>query len=188
MKLVSSLLLLLGATSVPSVVFAASHHQQHGGIQQVAVLPSSTDRVRNRKNIAFVDDDHKKQSPASSSSTLRGGAALVGNQDAIVGAVILTMIERGVNKAFKAYDIDFPSMLGGCGVLLTSLLLADVVQPGLGEKIFQTLNPGAALLAKWLPVFFVPGLAMLPLAPSVGSGFEVRRSILSFYLCLGVYG
>jgi hypothetical protein len=37
------------------------------------------------------------------------------------------------------------------------------------------LTPGAGWLAKFLPVFFVPGLAMLPVAPSVGSFVEVSR-------------
>ena len=72
-----------------------------------------------------------------------------------------------------AKGVKFPSMLGGCAALLFFLLLADLISPGLGELIFSSLSPGSALLAKWLPVFFVPGLAMLPLAPSVGNGLEV---------------
>ena len=101
----------------------------------------------------------------------RGGAD--GQKDAITGAVILTLIERGMNKIFQSKGIKFPAALGGCISLFFSLLLADIISPGLGESIFASLNPAAILLAKWLPVFFVPGLAMLPLAPSVGSGLEV---------------
>ncbi|KAL3908012.1 MAG: hypothetical protein SGARI_003260, partial [Bacillariaceae sp.] len=37
------------------------------------------------------------------------------------------------------------------------------------------LQPGAALLAKWLPVFFVPSLVTLPLVGSVGSGVEIAK-------------
>lgn len=56
--------------------------------------------------------------------------------------------------------------------------LLEVVKPGLGDGIFASLTPGAGLLAKWLPVFFVPGLAMLPLAPSMGSPLEIAKVFL----------
>ena len=37
------------------------------------------------------------------------------------------------------------------------------------------MDPGAALLAKWLPVFFVPSLVALPLADGVGGPAEVAK-------------
>jgi len=45
----------------------------------------------------------------------------------------------------------------------------------LAQMLFQSLSPGAALLAKWLPVFFVPSLVTLPLADSVGTAGEVFK-------------
>jgi hypothetical protein len=45
-----------------------------------------------------------------------------------------------------------------------------------GEMVYNTLNPGATLLAKWLPVFFVPGLITLPLASGLGNVYEVSSS------------
>jgi hypothetical protein len=102
----------------------------------------------------------------------RGGANDPPNQ--VVSALGLFAINFGVTKAFQAFDIGFPAMLGGCIILFVFLLLADGVSSGsLGNEIFEFLSPGAALLAKWLPVFFVPGLAMLPRAPSLGSGLDV---------------
>ena len=43
-----------------------------------------------------------------------------------------------------------------------------------GESVYKVLTPGAALLAKWLPVFFVPSLITLPLASGLGNVWEVR--------------
>jgi putative effector of murein hydrolase len=41
---------------------------------------------------------------------------------------------------------------------------------GMGERLYQVLNPGANLLASWLPVFFIPSLITLPLsATNLGS-------------------
>jgi len=44
----------------------------------------------------------------------------------------------------------------------------------MGEGLYRVLNPGATLLAKWLPVFFVPSLITLPLASGLGNAREVR--------------
>jgi len=39
-------------------------------------------------------------------------------------------------------------------------------------------------LTKWIAVFFVPGLAMLPLAPSMGNSLEVRATNINwFFFC-----
>lgn len=105
---------------------------------------------------------------------VRGGVEnTLGN--AVAGAVAMALMEKGVKEGFKAKGITFPAQLGACLILFVSLLLTEAVNPGLAESIFVALSPGAAFLTKWLPVFFVPGLAMLPLAPPIGSGVEVSQ-------------
>lgn len=74
-------------------------------------------------------------------------------------------------------NIPFPAPLGGCLLLFFALLLVQTVKPGSGDKAFELLTPGANFLTKWMPVFFIPGLSMLPLAPSMGSSFEVIKVI-----------
>jgi hypothetical protein len=122
------------------------------------------------KNRKYAPDFPASQEEALSQ---RGGGESAKQSDAVTGAVIMALIERGINKLFVTKGIKFPSALAGCIALFFSLLLADGVSPGLGESMFVRLTPGSVLLAKWLPAFFVPGLAMLPLAPSVGSAMEV---------------
>ena len=116
----------------------------------------------------------KSSGGAPPSTTTQSSSSLSFPTDAAVGTVALTLIERAVNKLFIHFGIKFPAQLGGCGILFFFLVIADAVAPGSGTAIFKALTPGTTLLTKWLPVFFVPGLAMLPLAPSVGSGLEVR--------------
>jgi len=55
------------------------------------------------------------------------------------------------------------------------LLLNTISNEKLGEAMYQILNPGAILLAKWLPVFFVPSLITLPLAGGLGNAIEVLK-------------
>lgn len=97
------------------------------------------------------------------------------HRDAYAGAIVLTLIERGVNKLFKTAGISFPATLGGCLGLFAFLLFADAVRPGWGVAMYEGLLPGSTLLAKWFPVLFVPSLVMLPLASSIGNAVEVRR-------------
>lgn len=104
----------------------------------------------------------------------RGGASPLATKNEFAGAIAFVVLDHAFRKAFAAYNINFPSQLGGCCILFILMLLAQVVKPGLGDSIFKSLLPGSLLLAKGLPIFFVPGLAMLPLAPSMGSIFEVR--------------
>lgn len=108
---------------------------------------------------------------SSDSPTTRGGAIDAPNE--LVSAASLFAIDYGIRNAFQACDISFPSQLGGCILLFAFLLLADFAKGGLGNDMLTFLSPGAGLLAKWLPVFFVPGLAMLPRAPSLGSALDV---------------
>jgi hypothetical protein len=153
----------------------------------VAVLPSvgaaKADSARQFTSVSrhqpviqkvIADQKLKKASFIEQNTVLRQRGGDNTKKDAIAGALVMTLIERATNRVLKSQGSNFPSQLGGCIALLFFMLSAEAVAPGLGDSIFVSLSPGAALLAKWLPVFFVPGLAMLPLAPSVGSSFEVQ--------------
>mmetsp|Transcript_28933 Transcript_28933/g.78387 ORF Transcript_28933/g.78387 Transcript_28933/m.78387 type:complete len:511 (+) Transcript_28933:226-1758(+) len=167
-KTLAALLLLLVALA--SAIRTPESFPQHSLRQQ-------SSQLRQRKHHAAA---------AVVESTPRGGkvdAAPASSKpaildDAVTGTVVLTIIERIVNKFFVDAGIKFPAQLGGCGILFAFLVLADAIAPGKGNAMFEYLTPGTTLLTKWLPVFFVPGLAMLPLAPSVGSGMEVAKVLL----------
>jgi hypothetical protein len=57
--------------------------------------------------------------------------------------------------------------------LFTILCAIDLVAPSASTAIFEFLTPAAGLLAKWLPIFFVPGLVLLPLSPGFGGPMDV---------------
>ena len=134
---------------------------------------------------------NKKQQQQLSTTKPQSLAAAVGGTPqpsffqqhtaAVAGILALTLLERGINKLFVQQSIEFPAQLAGCIGLFFAMILADVIRPGLGESVYSSLLPGTNLLAKWFPVLFVPGLVMLPLAPSIGNGIEVRQ-LLSLWL------
>ena len=63
--------------------------------------------------------------------------------------------------------------MAGCGTLFTFMILLNTINEKWGDGVYDMLNPGATLLAKWLPVFFVPSLITLPLASGLGNALEV---------------
>jgi len=87
-------------------------------------------------------------------------------------AAILVVLDIIFRRGFLKANISFPSSLAGCGVLFATLL---TLPSKMAEALFEKLRPGAALLAKWLPVFFVPSLVTLPLADSLGSTAELIK-------------
>ena len=60
-----------------------------------------------------------------------------------------------------------------CLALFAMLCLLDLLSPDTAQAAFEALTPGTALLAKWFPVFFVPGLVLLPLSPSIPGTVDV---------------
>jgi hypothetical protein len=120
----------------------------------------------------------KRQATKEVIGTVRGGAVANTFANAIAGSIVMAFIEKGVKEGLKAAGIKFPAQLGGCIFLFFFLVLTDTVSPSTSTSIFEALSPGAALLAKWLPVLFVPGLVMLPLSPSIGGTSDVSTTII----------
>lgn len=91
---------------------------------------------------------------------------------AVVSAAVFVAIDVAMRRLFRATGVAFPSSLAACSVLFAALL---VLPSKTADGIFDQLQPGAALLAKYLPVFFVPSLVSLPLADNVGSAVELLK-------------
>jgi hypothetical protein len=89
-------------------------------------------------------------------------------QQTIVSTAMLVMLNFMFSRILKSFGFSFPSSLAGMGFLFATFL----VVPG-GETVYQVLKPGANLMAKWLQVFLVPNLVILPLAAGLGSTMEV---------------
>ena len=84
------------------------------------------------------------------------------------------LLDYGFRQLFSFFKVPFPASLGACAIVFTTLLF---VSPK-SLLLYQTLQPGAMFLSKWLPVFFVPSLILLPLADSVGAVSEFLKIAL----------
>ena len=90
----------------------------------------------------------------------------------LVSAAAFAVLDIAFRRLFLMYNIGFPSSLAGCAFLFASLLS---LPSEAASDLFDKLSPGALLLAKWLPLFFVPSLVTLPLADSMGSATELLK-------------
>ncbi|KAL3812026.1 hypothetical protein ACHAXA_001333 [Cyclostephanos tholiformis] len=182
----------LAATDIPSARRHASAFYSPSS-SWPSLWSSSSSRILGRPIrghhptalLAADDTATSSSSPRSSSPVAAddaGGTAL-----AIAALIILDV---GFRFIFARYSIPFPSSLAGCGALFVFMITLNAIGGGdgggvdvgrgdrtvaYGERIYRTLNPGAMLLAKWLPVFFVPSLITLPLARGLGNVREVLK-------------
>lgn len=119
---------------------------------------------------SFRCESTTKLCMASSSST-KSKPSITTSVLSTAGLIFLDIAFR---RLLKTLNVAFPSSLAGCGALFTTLIALSSTKQSLGDGLYSLLAPGAAVLAKWLPVFFVPSLVTLPLAQSLGSSVEVR--------------
>ncbi|KAL3807194.1 hypothetical protein ACHAXA_008906 [Cyclostephanos tholiformis] len=179
---------LLLVAVLPACIRASTFRPRNG----LGYLPPGARTVSKHNSVldVAVAASTPKLDESKCEFTLRGGDGDIVNADIpkaneLVGAAFFTALQIVLNKVFRANKITFPAMLGCTILVFSSLVLAEIFFPGMGESAFQLLTPGSSLLAKWLPVMFVPGLAMLPLAPSIGSAVDVLKVLSLIILGFG---
>jgi len=73
-------------------------------------------------------------------------------------------MDKLLKDAFVAQSITFPSALGGMFIILGGLLVLETVLPKAVKLVFTVMRPGLDWIARWMPLFYVPSLVVLPLA------------------------
>ena len=99
--------------------------------------------------------------------TLVTGSSLGG----IIGANL------ALRQLFAMCAIRFPSPLAGMLLLFGGLCATQALSPALASRLEAALAPGCAFISRWLALFFVPNLVVLPLVLSM-SPFEAARPLL----------
>ncbi|XAR70702.1 hypothetical protein NMG60_11027652 [Bertholletia excelsa] len=77
--------------------------------------------------------------------------------------IILTM-DKALKKAFVAAAIKFPSALFGMFCVFTILMILDSTVPDAAINLMNFFEPALLFIQRWLPLFYVPSLVVLPLA------------------------
>ena len=160
------------------------------GICTITTSPSPPTQQKQKKK----KNDAESSSSSSFNVTTRGGGGATATATPtqlcqLQSAMYFLIMDLVLRKVFYITQIPFPSQLAGCILLFVTMVLLELLPfahtttgTGAGEALFRVLSPGATLITKWLPVFFVPGLAGVPLAPSMGAPIEVRSGVYYLYL------
>eukprot|EP00577_Skeletonema_sp_RCC1716_P015900 CAMPEP_0113401424 /NCGR_PEP_ID=MMETSP0013_2-20120614/16686_1 /TAXON_ID=2843 ORGANISM="Skeletonema costatum, Strain 1716" /NCGR_SAMPLE_ID=MMETSP0013_2 /ASSEMBLY_ACC=CAM_ASM_000158 /LENGTH=523 /DNA_ID=CAMNT_0000286633 /DNA_START=126 /DNA_END=1697 /DNA_ORIENTATION=+ /assembly_acc=CAM_ASM_000158 len=134
-------------------------------------------QTNSKRNVAFSSNrSHSGHSSTQLSAAAAAASTNSGSKNkTIIATALLIFLDVQFRSLFTKYSIPFPSSLAGCGSLFATMIAVTSMKEEWGEAIYNTLNPGAGLLAKWLPVFFVPSLITLPLAGSLGNSLEILK-------------
>ncbi|KAM0883642.1 hypothetical protein ACQ4PT_031501 [Festuca glaucescens] len=79
-----------------------------------------------------------------------------------LGLVLAT--DKYLKQAFVAASIKFPSALFGMFCIFSVLVVLDLAAPALAKGFMDFFEPATLFIQRWLPLFYVPSLVVLPLA------------------------
>ncbi|XP_078442074.1 plastidal glycolate/glycerate translocator 1, chloroplastic [Wolffia australiana] len=89
---------------------------------------------------------------------------VVGVLHLAVSLGLILAADKFLKKAFVAAAIKFPSALFGMFCVFTVLIALDVVVPSAAKALEGFFEPATLFIQRWLPLFYVPSLVVLPLA------------------------
>ncbi|KAG7373040.1 LrgB-like family protein [Nitzschia inconspicua] len=146
--------------------------KQHEFIQpDVRLYQSSTSFVPSTANNDLYGLATKSSETSSSTSGLSKSISKLSPLfKALASSTLFMMAEILIKQVFKAKGISFPSSLAGCCAMAAALLISPF-----HASMYRVMEPGAKLLQKFLMVFLVPNLIVLPLCDGCGSVTEVLK-------------
>ncbi|CAN6294118.1 unnamed protein product [Urochloa humidicola] len=97
----------------------------------------------------------------SSSSGLL--STIVGVAHLLVSLGVVLAADKFLKQAFVAASIKFPSALFGMFCVFSVLVVFDALAPALAKGFTDFFEPATLFIQRWLPIFYVPALVVLPL-------------------------
>ncbi|XVF52089.1 hypothetical protein PTKIN_Ptkin04bG0236900 [Pterospermum kingtungense] len=73
-------------------------------------------------------------------------------------------MDKLLKKAFVAAAIKFPSALFGMFCIFSVLVILDTTVPAAATSLMNFFEPALMFIQRWLPLFYVPALVVLPLS------------------------
>lgn len=82
-----------------------------------------------------------------------------------LGLGALWGVERAAHRLLEAFAVRFPSSVAGMLLSFALLLALRGLAPRWASRVATALEPARRFLARWMALFFVPPLVLLPLTP-----------------------
>ncbi|PIM98534.1 hypothetical protein CDL12_28981 [Handroanthus impetiginosus] len=103
----------------------------------------------------------------------------------VVSLGIILAMDKFLKKAFVAAAIKFPSALFGMFCIFTILMVLDSAVPAAATSLMNFFQPALLFIQRWLPLFYVPSLVVLPLAVKdipAASGLKILVIVVGGWL------
>jgi hypothetical protein len=82
----------------------------------------------------------------------------------VVSLGIILATDKLLKAAFVAAAIKFPSALFGMFCIFSVLVILDSTVPAAATGLMNFFEPALIFIQRWLPLFYVPSLVVLPLS------------------------
>lgn len=82
----------------------------------------------------------------------------------VVSLGIILAMDKLLKAAFVAAAIKFPSALFGMFCIFSVLVILDSTVPAAANGLMNFFEPALIFIQRWLPLFYVPSLVVLPLS------------------------
>ncbi|CAL1399534.1 unnamed protein product [Linum trigynum] len=89
---------------------------------------------------------------------------VIGVLHLLVSLGIVLAVDKYLNMAFVAAAIKFPSALFGMFCIFSVLIILDTAVPAVAAAVMSFFEPALLFIQRWLPLFYVPSLVVLPLS------------------------
>ncbi|MQM14956.1 hypothetical protein Taro_047893, partial [Colocasia esculenta] len=105
----------------------------------------------------------------SRSAGAEGAAAAAGFPDVIdllhlvVSLGLIMAVDKFIKRAFLVAAIKLPSAVFGMFCVFILLMVLDSTAPSVAKGIVDFFEPATMFIRRWLPLFYVPSLVVLPL-------------------------
>jgi len=95
-----------------------------------------------------------------------------------LGVLALAAVDALSALLLEGAGLRFPSSVAGMLLCFGSFLLLRWLAPRLAEQAARLLEPAARFLGRWMALFFVPPLVLLPLTPTPSAADLSRLAVL----------
>ncbi|CAL4915795.1 unnamed protein product [Urochloa decumbens] len=114
-------------------------------------------------------------------------STIVGVAHLLVSLGIIVAADKFLKQAFVAASIKFPSALFGMFCVFSVLVVFDALAPALAKGFTDFFEPATLFIQRWLPIFYVPALVVLPLVVrDVPPASGLKILTITWYTALAV--
>ncbi|XP_027346139.1 plastidal glycolate/glycerate translocator 1, chloroplastic-like [Abrus precatorius] len=157
----------------------------HNSATPTRFLPnlSRTRTHHGNRRSRLVSTKSSEAETGSTSTTL--SQTVFGAFHLVVSLGLIVAADKFLKKAFVDAAIKFPSALFGMFCIFSVLMILDSTVPSAATALMSFFEPAFMFIQRWLPLFYVPSLVVLPLSVKdipAASGIKIGLILVGGWL------